>query len=126
MAILEKYILPALVVVYTFIAPTFYWLGVIGFFICADLALRLLICLKKGDQIESRKLWKTVYKFGVAMVFILVAFACQKLFMPDIAFMKIIGAYLILVELKSIDEKALEITGYSLFNIIIEKLTPKK
>lgn len=88
--------------------------------------LRLILCKKACIEIVSEKLWRTVYKFGAGATFILIAFACEKLFIPDIPVMKIIGSYLILVELKSIDEKAKEMTGISLFSIVIEKLTPKK
>jgi hypothetical protein len=124
--LMEKYIIPFLITVSTFFAPTFYWFGAIGFFIAADLVLRLIICKKAGVSIDSNKMWRTVYKFGAGCIFILVAFACEKLFVPDIPVMKIIGGYLILVELKSIDEKAKEMTGFSLFSLVIDKLNPKK
>lgn len=124
--IMEKYIIPFAIAVSTYFAPTFYWFGAIGFFIVADLILRLIICKKSEIAIESNKMWKTVYKFGAGCIFILVAFACEKLFVPDIPVMKIIGSYLILVELKSIDEKAKEMTGFSLFSLVIDKLNPKK
>lgn len=123
--IMEKYIIPAAIALSTYLAPTFYWFGAIGFFIVADLVLRLLICKRNNIEIVSEKMWRTVYKFGVGCIFILVGYICQKLFVPDIPVMKIIGSYLILVELKSIDEKAKETTGFSLFSIVIERLSPK-
>ena len=124
--IMEKYIMPLFIALATYFAPTFYWFGAIGFFITADLVLRLIICKKANVNIESGKMWRTVYKFGAGATFILVAFACEKLFVPDIPIMKIIGSYLILVELKSIDEKAKEMTGFSLFSLVIDKLNHKK
>ena len=124
--IMEKYIIPALIVTGTFLLPVLYWFSAIGFFIGADLALRLIICKKKKEPIISSKMWKTVWKFAGGCVFILVAYACQILFVPDIPMMKIAGGYLILVELKSIDEKAHEMTGYSLFNLVIDKFSTKK
>lgn len=123
---MEKYIIPVLITVGTFLFPVLYWFAAIGFFIGSDLALRLIICKKKNIPILSEKMWRTVWKFAGGCVFILVAYGCQLLFVPDIPMMKIAGGYLILVELKSIDEKAFEITGYSLFNIVINKLSPKK
>lgn len=123
---MEKYIIPFLITVSTCLAPTFYWFGAIGFFMAADVALRSLIIFRKdSNEWLSGKLWRTVWKFGIGCIFILVAYACEKLFVPDIPVMKIIGSYLILVELKSIDEKAREITGFSLFSLVIERLTPK-
>jgi len=124
--LMEKYIIPLFIAISTYFAPTFYWFGAIGFFISADLVLRLIACKKANEEIVSSKMWRTVYKFGAGATFILVAFACEKLFIPDIPIMKIIGSYLILVELKSIDEKAKEMTGFSLFSLVIDKLNPKK
>lgn len=93
----------------------------------ADFALRTMIILRNNpSNFVSSKAWRTVYKFGIGTVFILVAYVAQKLFVPDIPIMKILGSFLILVEMKSIDEKAKEATGYSLFSLIIDKLMPKK
>lgn len=126
MTTIEKYILPLFIVLATYFAPTFYWFGAIGFFITADLVLRMILLKKNNEEIVSHKMWRTVYKFGAGATFILVAFVCEKLFIPSMPVMKIIGSYLILVELKSIDEKAKEMTGVSLFSLVIDKLTPKK
>ena len=123
---IEKYVFPFLITSWIFIIPVMYWTTAILFFMLSDLALRVLICKRNGIPIESFKMWRTVYKFGTGFIFILVAYACQLLFMEDIPIMKIVGSFLILVELKSIDEKAKEITGYSIFSLVIEKLTPKK
>lgn len=122
MTFLEKYIFPLFVLIFTYLSPIFYWFGAIGFFITLDLLVRLMIIKRDGGVILSRKLWRTAYKFGIGCVFILVAFGCEKMFVPDIPVMKIIGGYLILVELKSLDEKAKELTGFSFFTLIIDKL----
>jgi hypothetical protein len=100
----------------------FYWFGAIGFFIFTDLIVRVLIIKRNGGSVESRKMWRTAYKFGIGCAFILAGFGCQKLFVPDIPVMKIIGSYLIMVELKSLDEKAKELTGFSLFTFVIDKI----
>lgn len=107
------------------LSPTFYWIFAVGGFISADLVLRLLICKRNGVPIRSEKMWRTVYKFGFAMIFILTAHLFQYIFYADIPIVKIIASYLILVELRSIDEKAQEITGNSLFNIVIDKFSIK-
>jgi len=121
-----EYIGSLMVVLYTFLFPTFYWIGSIGLFIFADLLLRLLLCLKNKKEIRSDRLWKTAYKLGASMIFIFVAYMCEKLFIRDIPFLEITGSFLILIELKSIDEKAAEWTGHSLYALIINKLIPKK
>jgi len=121
----HKFILPLITIVYVFFAPSFYWIAAVGFFIAADLLLRLLICKKLSITIESEKMWRTVYKFGFALVFILTAYVFQRVFDTDIPIMKIIASYLILVELRSIDEKAQEVTGNGMFSIVIEKFSLK-
>lgn len=122
-----KYILPLFTLLFTYFSPTVYWICAIGFFIAMDFCLRTLLILKTNpDDFVSSKAWKTVYKFGVGLIFIVTGYVAQRIFVPDIPIMKILGSFLILVELKSIDEKAMEATGYSLFSLLIDKLMPKK
>lgn len=122
-----KYLSPLFTILFTYFAPTFFWIAAIGFFIFADFALRTLLILRTNpSEFVSSKAWKTVYKFGMGLIFIVVAYVTQRLFAPDVPIMKILGSFLILVELKSIDEKAKESTGYSLFTLVVEKLMPKK
>jgi hypothetical protein len=45
---------------------------------------------------------------------------------PDIPVLKIVGGLMIASELKSIDEKAKIIYGFSLFETVINRLTKKK
>lgn len=125
--IFSKYILPFLALVYTYFAPTVYWITAVGFFIMADFLLRTLLILRSDpSKFVSARAWKTVYKFGMGGLFIIVAYVAQRMFSPDVPVMKILASFLILVELKSIDEKAKEATGYSLFSLVVEKLMPKK
>lgn len=124
--IFYKFIASGAVFLYVFFAPAFYWIAAVGFFIAADLIIRLLVCKRHSIPIESEKMWRTVYKFGFGLMFIMVAHVFQKIFNTDIPIMKIIASYLILVELRSIDEKAQEITGNSMFSIVIEKFSLKQ
>jgi hypothetical protein len=55
-----------------------------------------------------------------------VAFFVQKTIVPDIPLLKIVGGLMIASELKSIDEKAKEIYGFSLFDTVISRLIKKK
>ena len=126
MYVFQKYVLPALALAFTYLSPMFYWFGAIGMFIGLDLIVRVLILKRDGTAIESCKMWRTVYKFGIGCAFIMVGYACQLMFVPDIPVMKIIGSYLIIVELKSLDEKAKELTGFSLFSFVIDKIVPNK
>ena len=122
----EKYILPFAIMLFTYFSPMFFWFGAIGFFITADLVVRCLILKRNKKPIESEKMWRTVYKFGIAATFISIAFFCEKYIVKGFPVMNILGSYLVLVELKSLDEKAKEVTGISVFGFLIEKLTPKK
>lgn len=122
-AFIEKYLIPALVVTGTFFLPMLWWFGAIGFFIAADLAAKLFVCLKIKEKIESSKLWRTPQKFGAGCLFIMVGFFCEKYIVSDIPMMKIIGSSMIIAELKSLDEKVYTLYGFSIFNLIIDKLS---
>lgn len=125
--LMEKYILPFIITVTTFFAPALYWVSLIGFFILVDFGLRSLIVIRDNpSNWVSSKAWRTVFKLGISLIFIISAFVSEKYIVPDVPVMKVIGSFLILVELKSIDEKAKEIFGFSLFSIVIDKITPKK
>lgn len=117
-------ILPALCVLGASLMEPFLWMLAIGFLMACDFGLRALT-LKPGE-FSSKRMWDSVNKFGKGAIFIAVTFFLQKVLFPDIPLLKIIAGLMIASELKSIDEKAKEIYGFSLFDFLIEKLNKKK
>lgn len=122
--VFSRIILPALCMLATNLSEPFWWMVSIGFLMACDFGLRVL-SLKEGE-FDSHKMWATVNKFGRGLIFIAVAFFIQTSVVPDIALVKIVGGLMVASELKSIDEKAKEIYGFSLFDFVIEKLVKKK
>lgn len=125
--VMEKYVLTFLVSFVSVITPAFYWFFLVGFFTLADFGVKSLIVIKDNpEKWVSGRAWRTAYKLGISLIFIIAAFVAERYIVKDIPVMKIMGSYLILMELKSLDEKAKIIFGISLFGFLIEKLTPKK
>lgn len=124
---MEKYILPFLISSLTLLAPAFSWFYIVGFFILADFAVKSLIVIRDNpDNWVSGKAWRTGFKLGVSLIFIIAGWVTETYIVKDVPVMKVMASFMILVELKSLDEKAKEIWGISLFGFIIDKLTPKK
>lgn len=109
--------------------PTYPLILTIGFFIMADTILGVLAAKKTntlGHKV-SKKFRPAIDKFIGYGISILVAHVMEIQFMPDFPAMKIIGGYLIFIELKSIDENFKILTGISAFQIILDKMkNPKK
>lgn len=120
----SRVIFPALCMLVTGLSEPFWWILAILFLMTCDFFLRVLT-LKNGE-FSSGKMWKSVNKFGKGIIFILVAFFLQKAIVPDLPLVKIIGGLMIASELKSIDEKAKEIYGFSLFDFVIDRLIRRK
>ncbi len=120
----SRIIFPALCVLATNLSEPFWWILTIGFLMVCDFGIRVST-LKKGE-FDSKKMWATVNKFGRGLIFIAVAFFIQKTIVPDIPLLKIVGGLMVASELKSIDEKAKEIYGFSLFETAINRLSKKK
>lgn len=120
----SKIILPALCVLATNLSEPFWWILSIGFLMTCDFGIRVST-LQKGE-FDSKKMWASVNKFGRGLIFIAVAFFVQKTIVPDIPLLKIVGGLMVASELKSIDEKAKEIYGFSLFEAVISRLSKKK
>lgn len=122
--VFSSIILPSLCMFITGLSEPFWWMLAIGFLMSCDFGLRVLTL--KAGEFDSKKMWASVNKFGKGAIFILVAFFLQKFIVPDLPLVKITGGLMIASELKSIDEKAKEIYGFSLFDAVISRLTKKK
>ncbi len=124
---MEKYILPFLISSLTLLAPALSWFYIVGFFIIADFAVKSLMVIRDDkDKWVSGKAWRTAFKLGVSLIFIIAAWVTETYIVKDVPVMKIMASFMILVEIKSLDEKAKEIWNISLFGFVIDKLTPKK
>lgn len=122
--IFSRIILPALAMLAVNLSEPFWWMLAIGFLMLCDFGIRVSM-LKKGE-FDSKKAWASVNKLGRSSIFIAVAFFLQQAIVPDLPLVKITGGLMIASELKSIDEKAKEVYGFSLFDFVIDRLLRRK
>lgn len=99
----------------------------VTFFVLADTILGVIVVIKNEGCIAVRSwgLWRMFSKITSAGIFLMVAFVVQKEYLPSLDCLKIVGCGLIIAELKSLDEKAMDLYGISLYKSIIDKLTKK-
>lgn len=124
--IYEKYILPALVWIASYFAPTFEAVMIVGLLVVCDMVTALVAARKSGEAITSTKLSRTVGKFAVYGVAIVVAHVICRHFLPSFPGLQLVAGFIAFVEVKSIDENIKKYTGFSLFAVILEKLKAKR
>ena len=122
----DKYIIPFLVSVGSYFAPTKDFIILVGFLIVIDMVTALIACRKVKEPITSAKLSRTIGKFLVYGCAIITSHVITKYFFPDFPALQLMAGFITFVELKSIDENIKKYTGYSMFGSILEKLKPKK
>jgi hypothetical protein len=97
---------------------------VVGFFIICDTLFALYKCHKLKQEITSRKLSQVVSKLVLYTGATLAVYMLEAVIIGDLikqfstipfVVTKIVSASLCLIELKSIDEKYIELYGYSLW-----------
>lgn len=111
-----------LIWVLTYFSPTGYVLMVVGFFVMCDTLTGVLAAKREGQSITSKKLGTTISKFIAYMVGVLCGHVFQQVFFPEFPALKLIGGFIAMIELKSIDENIKRITGYSLLKTATERL----
>lgn len=104
----------------SYFMPIAEWLAVIIFAVITDMVTGISAALKKKEQIKSRRMVDTIFKINSYFLCIMLAFIIENSLKMDIPAVKILGALVLSVELKSIDENIKVITGISVFNSIIK------
>lgn len=120
--IAEKYVLPFLIWVIAFFAPIYEFIAIIGFMIFADTITGVLAANKMNEQIQSRKLFRSVEKFISYGLGIIIAQIVSCYFLQNFPAVQLMAGFIAFIEVKSIDENICKITGHSIFNVILEKL----
>jgi hypothetical protein len=77
------------------------------------------------NNIESRKLWRTVIKFCVYPMAIKGAYFIENTFSPHVPAVQLVSALIATAEVKSLDEHWEKLFGYSIFKSVINLLTTK-
>lgn len=94
--------------------------------VLSDLVLGILAARKRKEKITSKGLKTTVVKLFVYEVAILLGFLAEQYLLGDtLSLIKIISAYIGLVEITSVVENLNAISGGSLLKNLVKKLNEK-
>ncbi len=105
------------------LAPIQAVLVTVTLLICSDFVLGTFAAKKRGEQVTSASMRRTVSKFLIYEAVVILGFLLQHYLMDDIMpVAKICAGAIGLVEFKSILENADELNGGSLFKALIDKL----
>ena len=116
--------LEALVVgVWAIFAPIHAAIIVSGVFIVADMITGIMAARKRGEKVTSAGLRRTLTKFFVYEIALVLAFLGQKYLLDDIfPACQVVSGMIGVVELKSIFENMNALSGTDLLKIVLEKL----
>lgn len=111
-----------------FFAPVDKYITAIGFIVVLDMVVAIIIAVKQPggiNNIESRKLWRTVIKFCVYPMAIKGAYFIENTFSPHVPAVQLVSALIATAEVKSLDEHWEKLFGYSIFKSVINLLSTK-
>ena len=111
-----------------FFAPVDKYITAIGFIVVLDMVVAIIIAIRQPggiNNIESRKLWRTVIKFCVYPMAIKGAYFIENTFSPHVPAVQLVSALIATAEVKSLDEHWAKLFGYSIFKSVINLLTTK-
>ena len=109
--------------IWAIFAPIHATIIITGVFIISDMITGTMAARKRGEKIDSSGLRRTVTKFFVYEIALLLAFLGQKYMLGDIfPACKVVSGMIGVVELKSIFENLNELSGQDLLKMILEKL----
>lgn len=97
--------------------PVFSLVFFAGFLIFFDLITGIWASKKRGEEISSKKLSRTIAKVILYPLGIILAYLCE-FFLKEIPFIKGVTFLLIITEGKSLDENLKDILGFSFFKYI--------
>jgi uncharacterized membrane protein len=113
-------------VVFAALAPIHAVIVSVGVLVMGDLVTGVWAAYKRGEEIKSSGLRRTLSKLVVYNIAIISGFMVQQYMIEDLVpIVKIIAGVIGLVELKSILENANKITGVDLFKEVIARLGSK-
>lgn len=90
--------------------------------ILVDLITGIKAAQNRKEKITSRAMSKTVTKFLLYNLSILVGHGASVIFYPELDLAKVVLAAISLIELTSIDENFKDILGFSIFGRILDLL----
>lgn len=105
------------------LTPIHMMMIVVGVLIFTDLFLGIWAALKRGEELKSSAMRRTISKILVYQTVLITGFLCETYLLKGfIPISQIAAAAIGLVEMTSILENANKINGESIFKKLIEKL----
>lgn len=97
-------------------------IGLVGVMVTLDLITGILASRKEGTYQGSKGLRRSIPKFVVYGAGVITANLIQNLYFPDFPVVKLVGGFIIWVEVKSINENIERTTGLNIMQSILRKL----
>ena len=117
---ITKFILASII---GLLAPIKSIILILFFIVFVDFGLALYNAFKKGIPITSRRMYKTIPKLLIYVLVMFITYYSNLLiFHSDIELHKFVAGFIVLTEIKSIDENIKLIIGYSIFDEMLELL----
>jgi len=121
---MTNFIKAGIVALVALFAPIGPMLATCGFFIFIDLITGVWAAKKRGEQITSAGLQRTLIKLAVYESALLLAFLAEHFLVMDLVpVARIVSSYIGVVELKSLYENINEVAGGDLLKALIGKLS---
>lgn len=123
---MKEWLYKGLLVLAATLAPIKSLLISCGFLIVADMVTGIMAARKRGDQIKSAEMRRSVSKMVVYQFAIISAFALEKYMLQDLLpVSKIVSGVIGMVEFKSILENVSTVAGQDILKLVLDKLGSK-
>jgi phage-related holin len=123
---MREYIVKALIVIISLIAPIHSMLIACGVLIVADLITGIMAARKRGEKINSAGLRTTVSKMLIFQIAIISGYVLEVYMLENLLpVSKIVAGVIGMVEFTSILENASVIAGKDILKLVLDKLGSK-
>lgn len=123
---MKKYLYEGLLVLTAILAPIKPLILACGVLILADMITGMMAAKKRGENINSAEMRRSLTKMVVYQVAIISGFVLEKYMLGQLVpVAKIVGGVIGMVEFKSILENVSTIAGQDIVKLVMEKLGSK-
>lgn len=123
---MKKYLLLAIPYLTFFFSPIAIILFTTGALVFADLFTGVFAARKRGEEIHSKKMARSISKIIFYFLAIILSRLMELAFFPQIPIANITAGYIALIEFKSNIENIGVITGIDLWKALINKIHKQK
>lgn len=121
---MKQFLLGAVLAALAYLAPIKEAVAAVYFFAAVDIALGVWASKREGQAITSDRLKRKPVDVIVYTVGMVCALVLQKHVAPTLPCVSLVALSVSAVELKSVDEKCLRLTGFSVLKSLAQRLSP--